>query len=74
MSEFIAETTIAERQRRAHLGADLCRAAIAEVLTERGLTSAAERPARELSRSEQLLERARRRAATERRTPTEGTR
>lgn len=65
---YLAESVIAARQERARRGADLCRAAIAEVTTERGLERAAAQPTRALTRSEQILERARRRAATQPRT------
>jgi len=61
---------IAARQERAHRGAALCRQAIAEVTTRRGLERAADESATPLAPADLLLVRARRRAAVERRTRT----
>lgn len=63
MSEYVAEAAMAERRERIRAGVAMCRAAIAEVLAGR----VAERPAVELSRSDELLQQARVRATQERR-------
>lgn len=70
MPESVAEQVIAERQERAHRGAERCRQAIADVTTERALERVAGEVSVPLSEADLLLERARRRAALERRTRT----
>lgn len=70
-ADFVAEHVLAERQARARRGADLCREALAEAETERGLARAATEPLVELTGSEAILDRARRRAAAERRAARE---
>jgi hypothetical protein len=66
MPEFVADRELAARAARARRGADLCREALAEADTERGLARVATEPAAELTDSDAILDRARRRAAADR--------